>query len=25
LDGTLAHSKYLMPGSNMIKLHEEQT
>jgi predicted Fe-Mo cluster-binding NifX family protein len=25
LDGTLAHSKYLMPGSNMIELHEGQT
>jgi len=25
LDGTLAHSKYLMPGSNMVELHEEQT
>jgi predicted Fe-Mo cluster-binding NifX family protein len=22
LDGTLAHSKYLMPGSNMIEFHE---
>jgi len=25
LDGTLAHSKYLMPGSNLVELHEEQT
>jgi predicted Fe-Mo cluster-binding NifX family protein len=25
MDGTLAHSKYLMPGSNMIELHEGQT
>lgn len=22
LDGTLAHSKYLMPGSNMVQFHE---
>jgi predicted Fe-Mo cluster-binding NifX family protein len=25
LDGTLALSKYLMPGSNLVELHEEQT
>jgi len=25
LDGTLAHSKYLMPGSNMVELYEGQT
>jgi predicted Fe-Mo cluster-binding NifX family protein len=25
LDGTLAHSKYLMPGSNQVELHEGQT
>ena len=25
LDGTLAHSKYLMPGSNLVELHEGQT
>lgn len=24
LDGTLAHSKYLMPGSNLVELYEEQ-
>jgi predicted Fe-Mo cluster-binding NifX family protein len=24
LDGTLAHSKYLMPGSNLVELHEGQ-
>ena len=25
LDGTLAHSRYLMPGSNLVEPHEEQT
>jgi len=25
LDGTLAHSKYLMPGSNVVELYEGQT
>ena len=25
LDGTLAHSKYLMPGSNLAEVHEGQT
>jgi len=25
LDGTLAHPKYLMPGSNLVELHEGQT
>jgi predicted Fe-Mo cluster-binding NifX family protein len=24
LDGTLAHSKYLMPGSSLVELYEEQ-